>query len=54
VITASDKHGVRCTSGGDEFVVVLPQLEARNQELAAIDVELVCQKLLQALLQEHL
>ncbi|MBT3068674.1 bifunctional diguanylate cyclase/phosphodiesterase [Rhodoferax sp. U11-2br] len=35
--------------GGDEFVVVLPQLEARNQELVAIDVELVCQKLLQAL-----
>lgn len=39
--------------GGDEFVVVLPQLEARNQELAAIDVELVCQKLLQALAQPY-
>lgn len=39
--------------GGDEFVVLLPQLEARNQELAAVDVELVCQKLLQALAQPY-
>lgn len=35
--------------GGDEFVVLLPQLEARSQAQAAIRVELVCQKLLQAL-----
>jgi PAS domain S-box-containing protein len=32
--------------GGDEFVVLLPQMDARSQADAAIRVELVCQKLL--------
>ena len=35
--------------GGDEFVVLLPQLQARSPSEAASNVELVCQKLLQAL-----
>jgi diguanylate cyclase (GGDEF)-like protein/PAS domain S-box-containing protein len=39
--------------GGDEFVVLLPQMEARSQADAAIRVELVCQKLLQALAQPY-
>jgi diguanylate cyclase (GGDEF)-like protein/PAS domain S-box-containing protein len=39
--------------GGDEFVVLLCQLEAPSQAEAIIDVEMVCQKLLMALAQPY-